>query len=214
MSPNQLGPDPDPRRQALDLWASEHAERLRAAARSDRWTCSLRCDGRSIIATTDVFHDALGEAYVSLVADLERKPHYGCDGRGPSALAVRGLANRRLYSRIIDIWRAADRTHGRKEPDGDKEYVGARPRPGVRYGRTADYSPDPAPAACDLVAFQRASKELSSSDRRILGLSMLGYAPQELAVVMDISPLAARQRLHRARRRVDAAMAPKEVAHA
>jgi RNA polymerase sigma factor (sigma-70 family) len=79
-----------------------------------------------------------------------------------------------------------------------------RTRLGLRLAETlrTELSADPAPAG-EAAEVLRAIGELGEEERELLLLvSWEGLAPGEVARVLGISPLAARSRLHRARRKL------------
>jgi hypothetical protein len=82
----------------------------------------LRVASRELAARGDVFHDALGSAYVELAEQLSSTlASCGLDKEGrPHRAAVRGMANRRLYSRLVDAFRAECRAAARHTPDGSE----------------------------------------------------------------------------------------------
>jgi len=64
--------------------------------------------------------------------------------------------------------------------------------------------PDPADGAAAASAVRQALRRLDPDDREVLLLTAVeGLAPAEVAVVLGVSPVTARSRLHRARRRLN-----------
>lgn len=203
MASYAAGSGDDARREMLDTWAVERGLQVQRSAQSGR--CSIFVGGQRETASRDDFHDAVGTAYQELVLDLRRRPALGTVDGAPSAMAIRGLANRRLVSRIID----GRRRGSKSSPGVDVLTLKARRRPGTRTAPGADavFSEGPLHARLVVLDLRDAAASLSPSDSHLLARTLAGHEPSELAEHLQITELAARQRLFRARRRLAAKLA-------
>jgi DNA-directed RNA polymerase specialized sigma24 family protein len=150
----------------------------------------LHVDGRASAFPADVFHDGLNHAYLELATQVASGAvAWGRSKSGlASAVAVRGFANRRLHSRIIDELRRRDRVVAAAE----------QPREPV-YTTSAEAQAMDRAGAFDAL---RTLAALDSADRRLVLLSADGVESSAIARELSIGPAAARQRLSRARRRL------------
>jgi hypothetical protein len=185
----------------LDEWAESHARRAPIGLDSGRLV-PLHVDGRGTAFPAVVFHDGLNHAYLELARQVaDGTPAWGHDSEGSvSAAAVRGFANRRLHSRIVDELRKVDRL----APLADQ-----------LHERTDSASTEAvAIDRADAVGAIRALASLSDGDRRLVLLSADGLDGVALGQELSISPSAARQRLSRAHRRLRAIAEHEELKEA
>ena len=102
----------------LGEWVRDWSARHERVLARERTLIPVRAARQTYFVTAAEAEDALGRTHDELYRAFERRPDWGVDEVGrPSALAVAGLATRRLADRLRDALRARN---GRL-PDQDVE---------------------------------------------------------------------------------------------
>ena len=180
------------RREMLAAWLCDWYKRHEAALSQARGVVRVRATGRTFAVTAAQAEFAVQATHDELFRGFEDRPHWGVDERGrPSAMAVAGLATRRLASRLIDRMRVADPereavavetatgepSHGVEPYDGHDEIGRVEIMTTLRQILAAE------PAVTQEIVVRRA----------------LNLNAEEIADATGMAPAAVRQRLRRFR---------------
>src|SRR5438105_680078 len=112
----------------LGEWVCGWSARHESGLAKERTLIRVRAARQTFFVTAAEAEGALGRTHDELYLAFQRRPDWGVDEVGrPSALAVGGLATRRLADRLRDALRARNGAALAEDIDGgSEEGVGAR----------------------------------------------------------------------------------------
>lgn len=185
------------RRQILHAWASTWYRRHERQLASEGVRFPVRVGHSTFSVTTEQALAAVSRTVHELDARLADHPTWGCDRHGrPSELAMRGLINRRLTSRLVDQLRHAG---------GITTDSLARPIPGASEGGIALGDTISAPSSVEqaearIWLTQILARE-SQATREVVIRRVLGEPSHAISLELGLDDAATRQRLSRFKRR-------------
>jgi len=175
----------DARRRMLADWYLGAARRYAHVFCTERQRHVVRVGGTSYYVTSQHLQDALDATYAELHVALGRRSGWGVgkDGK-PTALAVAGLAQRRLRSRLVDELRRNERAVVISDDASADDTI-------ADDGLRGELS-----AVLDELAREPAET------RAAVLLTAAGYRAPEIGEHLGIAPASVRQRTSRFARRI------------
>lgn len=182
----------------LHAWVQGWYQRHERELASEGVPFALRIGRKSYRVTSEQALVAVSRTTQELDAALGGRPDWGCDAHGrPCDLAMRGLINRRLESRIIDQLRcsAPAPTQSLSAPLSGGAYS-----QGLTLGDTIADHGAVAGAETGMWLVQILTPE-GESTRELVVRRIAGESCDDISERLGMSAVAARQRLSRFRRR-------------
>lgn len=185
------------RKAMLHAWAAAWYRRHDRELASEGVRFPLRVGRKTYLVTSEQALAAVSRTIQELDAALVQRSSWGCDQRGrPCDLAMRGLINRRLASRVLDQLRL-------KAPDPE-ERLWAPVRGDASDAPTlGDTISDPGSATSKEtgVWLREVLSHEPRTTRELVVCHMAGESCNEISEGLGVTTAAARQRLSRFRRR-------------